>query len=117
MSVALTINTDVTNGFLQTWEDTKRFHALVTFTFSGNYVGGGDTVSFNNPLIKSNSVPCMVNINGQSKYLYGWVPGTTISNGKIKIFVPNTGVEFSGAYGSDITGDVVVAHCIFPKHI
>lgn len=118
MSVAVAVLNDVTNGFLQHWDDGHRIHVIVTLTFSGNYSTGGDTTAFNLPIIKSNSVPIYVEIHGIGAYNYSYIPGTTIANGKTKIVSLATQAELgAGAYGAGVTGDTVVAHAIFLKYI
>jgi hypothetical protein len=99
------------------WQDTKRIHVVGTIVFSGNYTAGGDAAItlVNQAVIKSASAPEWMQILGLSKYQY--IPVLT-SFGKVKVIVPNTGLEYAqGAYGSDITGDTVSFYAIFPKFI
>lgn len=99
------------------WEDTKRVHVVGSIVATGNYVTGGDTVSFGLPLIKSNSTPAYLVANGLSKYLLSFVLGSNIGNGKIKITIPDTGLELAqAAYPAAITGDTITFYGIFHKH-
>lgn len=99
------------------WEDTKRVMVIGTLVATGNYVTGGDTINFGDPLIKSNSAPLFVVFNRLSKYLMAMVFGTLISNGKVKFTVPDTGLEVAaGAYPAGITGDTITFFAIFKKH-
>lgn len=94
--------------------------------FTGSYVTGGDTINFGllsidsfAKYIKSNSPPYVCMITGQgvasgSNYTYQFIPGTTINNGKVKIYLAGTELS-AGAYPAGITGDVVTFSSQFPK--
>ena len=99
------------------WQDTKRIHVVGTIVFSANYTAGGDAAItlVNQAVIKSASAPEWMQILGLSKYQY--IPVLT-SFGKVKIVVPNTGLEYTqGAYGADVLADTISFHAIFPKFI
>jgi len=89
-------------------------------TFSGNYATGGDTLDLTNGGVNS-TVPVesggifSVEVIGNGPAssisclggIYQYVPGTTLANGLLKVF-HNAGAEYTaGAYGTDVTTDVV----------
>jgi len=96
----------------------RTLHRLV---LSGNYTTGGDTLDFTNAGVSS-AVPtpqsrgllaARVYSNGPAGSVganggnYEFIPGTTLANGKLKIFA-TAGVEYAnGAYGANATSDVV----------
>lgn len=99
------------------WSDTKFIHVTGTILASGNYVTGGDsnvTITPNNA-IKSASPPVYMQVQGVGNLLYR--PVITVSQGgKLKIYVPNSGAEYTaGAYGADVTADAISFYAIFPK--
>jgi hypothetical protein len=85
-----------------------------TLTFSGSYTTGGDTLSFGNSSILSNSIPNYVEVYEQPSssqtavaYKFIYSPGTTIANGKLQIFT-NAGSQFAaGAYSTTFATTVV----------
>lgn len=94
------------------WTDGKRIHVIFSVTPTGNYTVNGDTLSFADPEIKSNSIPEFVSLQGQGVNNYAFIPGTTMANGKI--FGQTGGVQFSAAA---YPADTIVGHAIFPKFI
>lgn len=101
------------------WSDGKRIHVTGSFVFSGNYVTGGDTVSFNVMPIKSASAPVHFTAHGTSLInIYMPVFGTTNANNKLKISTSPFGTELAaGAYPASVLNDTVSFHAIFPKFI
>ena len=84
-------------------------------TFSGNYVTGGDTLSFANSAILSNTAPNRVEIYEEpttsqtaTNYRFVYAKGSGISNGLLQVFVSTTGVQLAaGAYGSLFASTIV----------
>jgi hypothetical protein len=100
------------------WSDTKRIQAVGSVTPSGSYSTGGDTMALGSTAIKSSSIPSYVDMGGSGGYLYSYVKGTTINNGKMKIVVSSTGLELAaGAYPAGVTSDSIGFHAFFPKLI
>lgn len=100
----------------QHWADLKRLHVIGTVALTGNYVTGGDIISFADPLIKTASPPQLIRFLNLSKYLLRFAVGTTLANGKIKIIVPDTGLELAqAAYPAALTGDTITFEGIFRK--
>ena len=107
------------------WSDGKRIHVIGQISIgAGDYVAGGLTLNFQSDLIKSNAVPTFVTILGQTYYtgsvaedwLFRYVNGTTIANGKVAIFtVPQT--EISGAINASLVAEKIVVYAVFPKFI
>jgi hypothetical protein len=112
MAVAVTVN--------------KRYNTFggqiveATLVFSGNYSTGGDTVSLAGKVALSKP-PLWAIIGGVAGYSYGWVKGTTLANGKVRVGV-NTGAganlglpeHTAAAYNAGVTADVVDAVFFFP---
>lgn len=92
----------------------KLIQAIGTITMSGSYTTGGDTLDFVGK-IHTGRAPEFVEIIGESGFLYRWVKGTTLANGKIKVMQGDNdngsdgpAVEVaSGALPAGVTGDVV----------
>lgn len=86
---------------------------------SGNYTAGGEPVSllpsnFTDPsligLIGPNlalPVDVQVNLENGNGYYGEWVPGTTLSNGKLQLFAPG-GTEFSGSWATWIALTITI---------
>lgn len=106
MSVALALV-----GIDQTRRNTRRTFSL---TFSGNYTTGGDTINFTTATNPQNqpaalafgSAPLVFSLSGSiDGYTVEMVPGSGLTNWKIKIFSAS-GTELSaGAYPAGISGD------------
>jgi hypothetical protein len=74
---------------LKSWMDNDGYNVIGTCTMLANpnlYVVGGIAFSLGNPLIKASRVPLMVSFVSQSGQYYAYVPGTTVANGKMKLF-------------------------------
>src|ERR1700676_1728819 len=98
------------------WDDGKRLHVVGTLTASSTYSTNGDTLNFGLSAIKSASPPVWVDFNNLSKYLLKFVFGTNIANGKMKVALPDTGLELAaGNYPAGLTGDSITFHAIFRK--
>lgn len=104
------------------WYDGKREHVVGTITIAaGDYVSGGLTVNFQGiPQIKSSLLPSYVVINGLIGYKYTYLPGTTIANGTIKIFIEQTvatntplGEHTAVTLSGNVTGDTITFYAIF----
>ena len=106
----------VTN--VERWFDGQRIHQVGTILASGSYVTGGDTVDFAKGDIHSSRVPDWVEIHGEAGYVYGYKPGTTISNGKVIAFEAGADAApldevAAGAYPAALIADVIRYHAIF----
>jgi hypothetical protein len=111
MSLTLTITSH--------WEDTKRLHVVGTLQPSGSYVSGGDTVPFNDPLIKSASAPIWFSGQFPAYNCVGLpgVTGSTPPNAKLQIYTDSTGAELSAAaYPAALLAAPVTFYAIFRKH-
>ena len=101
------------------------------FVLSGSYSTGGDTCALPNAGVESAVPVGVTNIsqlvrcqirgmgpassveNNGGKYVF--IPGTTLANGKVKIFA-TAGTEYAaGAYGTDATGDLVQAELTWKR--
>lgn len=63
------------------------FGSLAFSAATDTYASGGVVLSFADPEIKSSQVPIHVDIKGKTGHIYAYVPGTTIADGKVMIFV------------------------------
>lgn len=103
------------------WHDSKRLTVVGTIAASGTYPTGGDTLSFAGVKgVLSSTPPTTVQIAGSSGFIYQFVAGTTIANGKMKVLVATTGgtniplAEHTNvAYVAGVTGDVIGFEAIF----
>lgn len=109
----------------------QMFHIYGTITPTGTYPTGGDTLSFASlDQVKSDNVPVQGEIwSGRptssaqtALYLYSYVPGTSVANGKMQVFTgaaAQSGLaEFStAAYPAGVTADVIQFHFVFRKFI
>lgn len=68
-------------------------------TGAGNYVSGGNTVSLQVAGVKTNKAPLEIvsihSTNGNPMPVF--VKGTTLANGKLKMFTTTPGTELTGA--------------------
>lgn len=101
MALAMTIQ-DVT-------VDQKEVYVRGLLTASGSYSTGGDTLDFTASgvadKIASSQPPVQVWVGGTTGDSYGWVAGTTLANGKVKITTASNTEVVAGAYPARITGD------------
>lgn len=108
---------------VDTWDDGKRIHATGTVAASGNYATGGDTLDLSKfPILTCGQAPIQgtVWLDGLAGYDYVFTPGSSLSNGKVKVFQQGTSAGAfpelaAGAYPSAITGDTVTFYGIFKK--
>jgi len=108
---------------IDTWDDGKRIHATGTVAASGNYSTGGDTLDLSKfPILTSSQAPIQgtVWLDGLAGYDYVFTPGSSLGNGKVKVFQQGTSAGAfpelaAGAYPSAITGDTVTFYGIFKK--
>ena len=102
--------------------------------FTGNYSTGGDTLDFTNGGVNSSvpnaqargivSVAAVANGAGTTVSVAGGnyaplspaaLPTNTVTTWKLKIFA-HGGTEYSaGAYGSDVTGDIVTLRVVYAR--
>jgi hypothetical protein len=85
-----------------------------TLTFSGNYPAGGDTIDWttvigfgadNGRVFVVQALPDAGFAAGSTGDTYGYVAGTALNNGKIKINTASNTELAAGAYPARITGD------------
>ncbi len=105
------------------WDDSRRLHVIGSIAASGSYSTGGDTLDLSTAALQSLSPPIggAVEVEGDAGFDYRWVSGTTLANGKVKIF--QTGAALSGplaelaagAYPAAITGDAIAFKAVFKK--
>jgi hypothetical protein len=90
------------------------------------YATGGIAMSLSGfDQIKSGSVPLEVTVNSKSantkKYIYQFVTGTTLANGKLQIFVQDATAGnplnemAAGAIPAGVSGDTIGIRAIFKK--
>jgi hypothetical protein len=107
--------------------DTTGYEAIYqgTITLSGNYgtsTSHGDTLSFSNASILSNSVPNRVEIYEQpaagtapSFYTAVYQPGSTIANGAVNFSLAGTEYTEASAYSGAIASAVWKFRAWFPR--
>lgn len=94
-------------------------------TLSGAYATGGDPIDWttviganspNGRVFTPAALPIICQIAGTTGDDYGYVAGTTLANGKVKINTTSNTELGAGAYPARITGDVNVCFsAAFPK--
>lgn len=109
------------------WHDGKRLHVLGKFAVSAasdTYATGGLTASFAGK-VRSSKPPRKVFVNGGTtavgKAGYQFVPGTTIANGKLLVFIEDTvgtnvplAEHTAAAVAAGVSGDTNINfHAIF----
>ena len=106
MALAITI-TDVDTG-------TGNIYVFGKLTPSGSYATGGDTLDFTTVAaqIGASLTPVQLWAGGTTGDNYGWVPGSTLNNGKIKISLPGyqnfeTDIELVANQKSTVKTDLV----------
>ena len=114
MAIALTLDGSV----LPQGSDTtgrEQFY-IGTLTFSGSYVTGGDTLSFNVAGIVSNAAPTRVEVYEEPKttqtatgYNFIYAKGTTSANGAVQIFSPGSATGTISSVINAPTGSVTNA--------
>lgn len=94
-------------------------HGIIAFA-AGDYAAGGLPVSFAGK-VSSSLPPVFLTCNGLIGYEYRWAVGTTIANGKIKIYCETTVATNApllehtvAAAHANIISDVVSFIALFP---
>lgn len=102
------------------WHDKQRLHIIGTIAASGSYVAGGDTLDFAVRGVQARVPPKYVEIHGQAGFIYRFLPGTGISNGKVQVRCNTAGganapldEHTAAAYAAGVTGDVIRFQAIF----
>lgn len=105
------------------WHDGQQMHVLGTVAASGSYATGGDTLDLAVRGLPARNASRWVELQGESGFAYRWVPGSGISNGKVKVYgqEPTSATAgvialselAAGAYPTGITGDAIRFHAIF----
>jgi len=99
------------------------FGTLAISASPATYTPGGIALDFNDPLIKSASVPIFVQIQGQAGYIYSYIPGTDNTTGLLKIATMTSTpsareplFEYPNATAIDaaLSGDVISFLAFFP---
>ena len=87
----------------------QKTYILATLTYTGTYAASGgdvfDIPAYFSAYKSSPKLPVTVFIQGTAGYGFGYVPGTTVNNGKIKICTASATELGNIAYGAPITGD------------
>lgn len=86
-----------------------------TLAFSSVYAAGGDAIDWttvngvfdgNGRIFLPSALPDCVLMHGSGLFLFGYVPGTTLANGKVKINDIAAAAQLAnGAYPAGITAD------------
>jgi hypothetical protein len=99
MALAITI-TDVDTG-------TGNIYVFGKLTPSGSYATGGDTLDFTTVAaqIGASLTPVQLWAGGTTGDNYGWIPGSALNNGKIKISTASATELAAGTYPARISGD------------
>ena len=102
--------------------DQKGVYIFGTLTASGNYATGGDTLDFTAvgvvDKIAAGTAPVQVWIGGTTGDSYGWVVGSSLANGKVKINTASATELAAAAYPARITGDANIQfEAIFKKFL
>lgn len=90
-----------------------RIIGTITISAAGTYTAGGIPLSLFNAAVKATQKPLRVQIQGQSGFVYDYVPGTDASNGKMKCYttyateVSDTG-SLTGQIADTITFEAVL---------
>ena len=113
----------LTFALVDTWDDGNRIHVTGTVAASGNYSTGGDTLDLSqSTVIAATQAPIQGTawMDGLSGYDYVFIPGSALSNGKVKIFQQGSSAGAfpelaSGAYPGAITSDTITFYGIFKK--
>ena len=91
------------SNVLKSWQDNDGYNVIGTCTIQANpnlYVVGGIAFSLGNAKIKASRVPLMVSFVSQNGQYYAYVPGTKVSDGKLKLF---------SAFGTELTAIAIPA--------
>ena len=99
------------------WHDGKRQHLVGTIAASSSYVTGGDTLDLSDDLLPSQEVPVAMEIHGEAGFVYNYIPGTDLSDGKVMTRYADYDAVADGAlieipaaaYPAGVTGDTIRA--------
>jgi hypothetical protein len=113
----MAINANIAVSNIQYDGTGQKEYIYATLTYNGTYAASGGDV-FDIPAYFFNykaapKLPVTVFIQGTNGYGFGYVPGTTPSNGKIKITTASNTELGNIAYGAPITGDtgIIIEIC------
>lgn len=97
--------------------DRANLYVFGTLTASGTYSTGGDTLDFSaKGDLPIASAPRQVWVGGATGDSYGWVAGTSLANGKVKINTASGTELAQAAYPARITGDTNIQfEAVFSK--
>jgi len=106
--------------------DQNLLYVYFKVTAAGAYAALGDPLDLTalGDVIKSPYLPLWVEIQSQksgglSGFVYGYVPGTTLANGKFQVLTsngaaPNPLLDLgAGAYPAGVTGDTIIGIAAF----
>jgi hypothetical protein len=99
----------------------SKYRVLGTMAISASpavYVTGGIVMSFFVPLIKASRTPIVVYVQGQSGYIYQYVPGADASLGLLKIFQQSAATSAlteipASAIPAGVSGDTITFDALF----
>lgn len=102
----------------------KIINAYGTITASGSYVSGGDPLSFIGKLHGGRNLEFLMVI-GESGFLYRWVKGTDLSDGKLIVMQGDNNNASDGpaielpvaAYPGGVSGDTIRYHAQYKQSI
>ena|ERR1700751_2594875 len=92
----------------------------IAVTLSVNYPTGGETIDFTKlPLLKASRLPNQVLVmNNPAGYTTEWVAGTTLANGKLKIYTTANTELSAGAYPTELKSpEVIMLRAWFRKNL
>lgn len=90
---------------------------------SGTYPTGGDTLDFSGiGDLPVSQPPKMIFLSGQAGFVYSFVPGSTLANGKVKVFCNTAGASnaplgehTNATYAGGVSGDTIDFLAVFDK--
>lgn len=99
----------------------NKYRALGSITISASpavYVTGGIAMNFLVPLIKATRTPLVVYVQGQSGYIYSYIPGADASAGLLKIFQQSAATSAlteipASAIPAGVSGDTITFDALF----
>ena len=102
----------------------KIINAYGTITASGNYVSGGDPLSFIGKLHGGRNLE-FLSVIGESGFLYRWVKGTDLSDQKLIVMQGDNDLGADGpavelpvaAYPGGVSGDTIRYHAQYKQSI
>jgi hypothetical protein len=117
LSTAVVSVTDDRNTFAMG----QKFAVIGTIAIGASpltYAAGGIVMSLFGALIKASRTPDMVIVQGQSGYVYVYVPGSDGSNGLLKVFQQSAATSAltevpTAAVPAGVSGDTITFLAIF----